>query len=899
MWNTNLASLFGGSQKERELRAIRTSWQETERLWSASPIAKAREQDPVGALALKITEESWERIERTPITPIAVAAGHVVGDLLDAEAIGRIKPLWDAIDSDVSVASDFRQVIAHRSRYASDFTHVHGVFTRQVLTALDAFYDALPESAFDRAAEEGSFDVPLIELLDDPTELIQQLVVFPYPREAIDLGLFKDLRDRYRPNLMIASGLPPDNETIDRPDRIVYPAQQHGKTPTELADLYLAGTPLRDLLDVPVPFRIREEVRFEHCHVLGGTGHGKTQLLQRMIYGDLLKAQEERRSVVVIDSQGDLISRLSRLALFDASARRSLADRLVLIDPSDVEFPPSLNLFDAHLGRLGEYRPVDRERVLNGVVETYERFFGDLLGAELTQKQGVVFKYLARLMLAVPGATLHTLMHVMEDAKPYRGYMRELEGSARYFFETEFFEPAFAQTKKQILRRLWGVLSTPAFERMFAQKDNKLDLFGALSDGKIILVNTAKDLLKEEGSSLFGRFFIGQIAQAALERSTLAPSERTPVNVYVDEAQEYFDERVETILTQARKYKVGLTIAHQTLDQLSPKLRAALHANTSIKCVGGASARDARAFAEELHTTADFIEGMKRRKDKTEFALWIRNETPQAIRLSVPLGFLERQPTASDDAFEALLSANRARYCGTYEEVQAAMDAARRAASPEPPLEPARPASPAEPPAEEPPLPPPDVERAAETDNTATGPATRREATPPELGKGGAQHRYLQQLIKQLAEERGLRAVVEEAVPGGQVDVGLHQAELSIACEISVTSTPEYEAQNLAKCLRAGFTRVWAVAPDSKRRRSIKAKANERLGVEDASRVEFFTPEELVEALDGLVVPEPAEKIVKGYRVKSTRKTITPAEAKERRDSIARILAQSTRTMGP
>ncbi len=83
-----------------------------------------------------------------------------------------------------------------------------------------------------------------------------------------------------------------------------------------------------------------------------------------------------------------------------------------------------------------------------------------------------------------------------------------LEGSARHFFATEFFHPSFAATKKQILKRLWGVLSTPAFERMFAQKDNKLDLFEALNDGTIILVSTAKDLLKNDGSALLGRFLI-------------------------------------------------------------------------------------------------------------------------------------------------------------------------------------------------------------------------------------------------------------------------------------------------------------------------------------------------------------------------------------------------------
>ena len=102
-------------------------------------------------------------------------------------------------------------------------------------------------------------------------------------------------------------------------------------------------------------------------------------------------------------------------------------------------------------------------------------------------------------------------------------------------------------TKKQILKRLWGVLSTPAFERMFAQQENKLDLFEATRSGKIILISTAKELLKEEGSALFGRFFIALLKQATLERSVLDPSERTPTFVYVDEAQEYFDDSIETL----------------------------------------------------------------------------------------------------------------------------------------------------------------------------------------------------------------------------------------------------------------------------------------------------------------------------------------------------------------
>ena len=177
--------------------------------------------------------------------------------------------------------------------------------------------------------------------------------------------------------------------------------------------------------------------------------------------------------------------------------------------------------------------------MLNGVIELYEVFFGAMLGAELTQKQGVIFRYLARLMITIPDATIHTLMRLMDDGKPFKPYMDQLDGSARYFFQTEFFHPSFAATKKQILRRLWGVLSTPAFERMFAQQHNKLDLFQAMQDGKIILINTAKDLLKQDGSQLFGRFFIAMLAQATLERSTVDEEERTPtlVSMAHDEAQ--------------------------------------------------------------------------------------------------------------------------------------------------------------------------------------------------------------------------------------------------------------------------------------------------------------------------------------------------------------------------
>ncbi|MBU1538360.1 MAG: type IV secretory system conjugative DNA transfer family protein [Alphaproteobacteria bacterium] len=882
----NLANWLSGDSRSRELRDTRQAWAEVEALWRASPLV-----DGLSDVVLDYMREGMRRTDRLPALPILIALADATEDILRAEDIQAAEATWTAIDNDVEVASNFRQMLVRRKRWAANFEQMTGIARTRFLDAYDGLFRSLPEAGFGAWREtEDAFGVPLIELLESPADAIHHLVLFPYDDDTMRLGLFLRLREQLATNMLVASGFRPDDNIHERADRLVPPQAQKGKSPSELARMYLAGTPLLSVLELPVPFHIPEEARFEHCHIVGGTGHGKTQLMQRMIHADLAAAQRERRSVVVIDSQGDLINKLVRLALFDPDAPDSLADRLVLIDPADIEFPAALNLFDAHLERLQGYRAVDRERVLNGVIELYEVFFGAMLGAELTQKQGVIFRYLARLMVTIPGATIHTLMRLMEDGKPFKPHMEKLEGSARYFFETEFFHPSFAATKKQILKRLWGVLSTPAFERMFAQEANKLDLFEAMNDGKIILVSTAKDLLKSDGSALLGRFFITMLAQAALERSTIPAEDRTPTFVYVDEAQEYFDDSIETILNQARKYRVGLTLAHQTLDQLSPRLRSAIHSNTSLKCVGGVSAKDARALADELHTTSDFIESMKRRRGRSEFAVWLKQMTPQAIRLSVPLGFLERQPLLTEEALEEVLDANRERYCGTLDDVLGLdLDPSIAPASPEVSAEQTRPLREERPREELPEEPPYTPEPRAS--------APRPSPAPRELGKGGSQHRYVQHLVKGLAEERGFRAVIEEAVEGGQIDVALYRDDLSIACEISVTSTPQYEAQNLAKCSQGRFSRVFAIAADAKRLKAIETAAKARLSDEEMGCIDFLTPEHVAAALDAFAGPSEEASVVRGYRVKVSRTIVGADEARDRRSAIARVISQSMRGM--
>jgi hypothetical protein len=193
---------------------------------------------------------------------------------------------------------------------------------------------------------------------------------------------------------------------------------------------------------------------------------------------------------------------------------------------------------------------------------------------------------------------------------------------------------------------------------MFTNPQSKFDMFTELNAGKLILINTSKSLLKEQGTEIFGRFFIALIAQAAQERATLPARERLPVMVYIDEAQDYFDQNISIILSQARKYRVGMIMAHQYLGQLSNGLQEAFEANTSIKLAGGVSARDARALAGQMSADADLIQ----RQPKGTFATFVRGLTDRAVPISFSFFVLENLPRASKAAIDAIREHSRKSY---------------------------------------------------------------------------------------------------------------------------------------------------------------------------------------------------------------------------------------------
>jgi len=560
--------------------------------------------------------------------PLYIQLQELGRALFEAEGLSPEIPPPPALCNTIEGAR-YRDMLARTGQARNDRV--------MTLSALDIISQSLASIAEVAPPIDGDVLVEITQFAHPLNQAVQN-VIAPFFQDN-DYNHFKVLKERLNANLHSTHRTNP-----------VYPRDYKGD---DVVDAYLSGTILKDLFSLKTSFTIPEERRFEHTHIVAGSGHGKTQTMQYFIAKDLEDVARGDKSVVVIDSQGDLINTILK-------ARLLAPEKIVLIDAEDIGYPVSLNLFSVGQDRLEGYGDLARERLANSIIELYDFVLGSLLSAGMTAKQSVVFRYVTRLMFHIPDATIHTLRELMEagGTDKYRLYINKLEGTPRRFFETEFDSKEFANTKTQVLRRLYGVLENRTFERMFSNPESKFDMFTELNQGKLILINTSKSLLKEQGTQIFGRFFIALIAQAAQERATLPDYDRLPTMVYIDEAQDYFDQNIGVILSQARKYKVGMIMAHQFLGQLSNGLQEAFEANTSIKLAGGVSARDARALAGQMAADPNLIQ----QQPKGTFATFVRGLTERSVPISFPFFVLEKMPKTTNEERAAIREYSRKNY---------------------------------------------------------------------------------------------------------------------------------------------------------------------------------------------------------------------------------------------
>lgn len=324
------------------------------------------------------------------------------------------------------------------------------------------------------------------------------------------------------------------------------------------------------------------------------------------------------------------------------------------------------------------------------------------------------------------------------------------------------------------------------------------------------------------------------------------------------------------------------------------------------------SAKDAGILDSEFRCKSDFLLGQRKERNHTEFACYVKNYTTKALTVSIPLGFVESQPQLDYHQYNDLLEENRLLYS---EPPLLPMDAPFPQSSYQKP-EPAPRAAPK--------VPSTQAERAEQSTDiqradiptpvpTRTpGPAVVEQAfdtpepkrktqtVPKEVtqpGRGGRRHKYLQHLVKQLAEERGFRASIEETILDGaaRVDVSLQRNELRVACQVSVTTTKDWELGGIEKCLAAGYSEVMLVGNNERHIKALSKFIEENLDEKDQGKVRYVTSETIIEYLDGLGMPEPTEQVVRGYKVRTVQQSVDPEDAKARRKAISEVIARSLR----
>ena len=280
----------------------------------------------------------------------ALSAAYQIYEVEDLHA--QPSPLTSVIDGTIEAAR-YRDFVLAKARLAANPARTMTVLADALSRSLVAYTKALPRIASDEGDNdpdnEAQITVPLIDLMPNVAETISDIVFPFFQPDAIDLGLFKVLRAQLDQNFNLAS---------EGYKKLLEPKDFKG-TPREMIKTYLQGTPLEGLFLADVPFSFGTAI-FEHQWCVAPQGAGKTQYIQYQISQRLEEVAAGKASVLVMDSQSDLIKLISGLKIF--AEGQPLHDKICLIEPSP-DFPLALNPFDMGKARLQGYNERTRETV--------------------------------------------------------------------------------------------------------------------------------------------------------------------------------------------------------------------------------------------------------------------------------------------------------------------------------------------------------------------------------------------------------------------------------------------------------------------------------------------------------------------------------------------------------
>lgn len=636
---------------------------------------------------------------------------------------------------------------------------------------------------------------------------------------------------------------------------------------------------------------LSSEQRTRHLHLIGSSGSGKSTLLSNLIKQDL----KAGHGLCVIDPHGDLID-----AVIENVPDERIND-VIVFDPSDSEYPIGFNILQAN-------SELEKNLLSSDLVATFRRMstsWGDVMDSVLANA-------ILAFVESERGGTLFDLKRFLVEKDFRHDFLETVaDSSVKYFWQQEFPHLA-GKPQSSILIRLDAFLRQRLVRNIVCQKQTRLDFRQIMDNRKILLIKLSQGLIGEENAYLLGTLLVSKLYQTALSRQD--SKERPYFWLYLDEFHHFITPSMESILSGARKYNLGLNLAHQEFRQLqsrSGEVASSVLSNCYTRICFRLGDADAERFAAGFSFfDAKALQNLSigeaiARVERAEYDFNLRTYSSGKVT----------SETAARRRKE-IIELSRKRYSRSRSEVEAGfiipaiiketIPSPVNTVKEKPPIisPAAPPPSSTDTPAETAMVkdtviksPKPATPHSAAVENNFNLPAA--DSLPPKKtivssDADAPSHRYLQSLVKRMAEARGLLATVEKQVFGGsgRIDVALESGGAAkIACEISVTNQPAYEIQNIRKCLAAGFSPVLMISQDARHLEKIRRRAEAELTAEELGAVKFFTPEEFYAWLESVEIAggEKSEQ-VNGIKVNVKLKPVDEASRATRKKAISEVV---------
>lgn len=343
----------------------------------------------------------------------------------------------------------------------------------------------------------------------------------------------------------------------------------------------------------PEPFGITQEDRFHHIYSVGKSGMGKSTLLENMMTQDM----ESGRGFLFLDPHGD-----SAIRMLERTPKHRIND-VIYFSPADTSHPIGINLFS---------NVRDDEKYI--VVEHILSVFSHIWELELHNNPrllGILGQTITAL-LDEPDATLYSVYRLLVDETFRDSVVSKVNDSlTRSFWESEFSN--YGERERQdktesTLTRVRALLSSPIIRNCIAQKKSRIDFDDITNNNKILICNLSKGRIGEQGSKLLGAIIAISLYLTTMRRAKQSENERVPFFGYIDEFQSFGTSVFPNLLSEARKYKIGLTIAHQFISQLDPQMQNAIFGNVGTILSFKTGSNDGEILSREFSGEAHPVE---------------------------------------------------------------------------------------------------------------------------------------------------------------------------------------------------------------------------------------------------------------------------------------------------